>query len=193
MIKYYITVDWLINLLVDLTDLTVCLDTVRIFLGCAKKKMPHQLDKSKILPAVTTAIYMTGSNQKNASTYSKGLWEVARHTSIFTPTQHGLSVLWPFQVLWLRTKCCGNSVTGKQGVACMCNELPLAEFILKQNQKKKENTCYATVLWRTSVPMLRLMGASLPNRQMNSTPHTLHFSIFFIGHVGETAMTSKCL
>lgn len=100
--------------------------------------MPHQLDKSKILPAVTTAIYMTGSNQKNASTYGKGLWEVARHTSIFTPTQHGLSVLWPFQVLWLRTKCCGNSVTGKQGVACMCNELPLAEFILKQNQKKKK-------------------------------------------------------
>lgn len=57
-IKYYITVDWLINLLVDLTDLTVCLDT-QDFLRLCQEKMPHQLDKSKILPPVTTAIYMT--------------------------------------------------------------------------------------------------------------------------------------
>lgn len=76
---------------------------------------------------------------------------MARHTSIFTPTQRGLSVLWPFQVLWLRTKCCGNSVTVKQGVAA-CTESTHVQWVAPgwihfktKPDKKTENTCYATV------------------------------------------------
>lgn len=152
--KYYITVDWLINLLVDLTDLTVCLDT-QDFLRLCQEKMPHQLDKSKILPPVTTAIYMTLQVQIKRmhppTAKASGKWPdtpqfshppsmVCQCCDRFWSCDYEQSAV---VTVWLQSR----ALLPAQK-ACMCNELPLAEFILKQNQIKnrKHLLCYCTLM-----------------------------------------------
>lgn len=111
-----------------------------------------------------------GSIQKNAPTYSEGLWGVSRHTSGFTPTP-----------VTFRLLCFGNSGTVKQGVAahaaCTHNRPWLESFLNKTRNKRKH--C-ATVISQTGVPMFSLMGVSLSSSQMFDTPPPLlHFSVLF--------------